>query len=217
MITYQAAKEAWLREVLSVDLQELPEGFLADLAKTIELVEESIARSGQDEPRRSLMLAEKEKLKAFLTQMMQVRVSKLAAQATEGRVPTGLTAPERKLLQDLRQVIESYEKRFYRPSGELPGATSPVGSIPESAQMPAVRPAETEPVQARDVPREAAKPRRPERNEILRIVREFPSFVARDLKTYGPFAGEDIVALPGEVSEILLGRKVAERVRPAGE
>ena len=216
MITYETAKEAWLKEALSVDLQELPDGFMADLAGTIELVGERIAELGQDEPRKSLMLAEKEKLETFLGQLVQIRCAKLAIQASEGRDPTVLSQPERKLLEDLKRLIDPYKERFYRVPG-LPGpVTAPTVSPPEPASTLPARAAEMAPVQTRQT-KETAQVGRPERNEILRIVREFPSFVGRDLKSYGPFAKEEIVAFPGDVSGILFGRKVAERMRPAGE
>jgi len=217
LITYQTAKEAWLKEALSVDLQELPDDFLADLAGTIELVEERIAALGQDEPRKSLMLAEKQKLEAFLGQMVQIRCAKLALQASEGRASTTLNQNERGLLEDLRRLVESYKERFYRLSGEIEPATAPTASSPEPASTPPARPPEMAPVQTQEKVKGAAGVHRPERNGILRIVREFPSFVGRDLKSYGPFAKEDIVAFPGEISEILFGRKVAEKVKPAGE
>jgi len=217
LITYETAKEAWLKEALSVDLQELPEDFLADLARTIELVEERTADLGQDEPRKSLMLAEKEKLKTFLRQMVEIRCAKLAVRASEGRDPTVLNQPEKKLLEDLKRLVDPYKERFYRLPGEAEGATPPMASSPELALTLPARPPEMAPVQTREKVKETAQVRRPERNEILRIVREFPSFVGPDLKGYGPFAKEDIVAFPGDVSGILFGRKVAERVRPAGE
>ena len=55
------------------------------------------------------------------------------------------------------------------------------------------------------------------RNEMLRVLVNFPRFVGPDLRNYGPFEREDVIALPDEVSEILLARKVGERIRPAGE
>ena len=47
---------------------------------------------------------------------------------------------------------------------------------------------------------------------VLRFVQEIPALVGSDLKTYGPFAPEDIAALPPENARILIKQGVAVKV-----
>jgi DNA replication initiation complex subunit (GINS family) len=47
---------------------------------------------------------------------------------------------------------------------------------------------------------------------VLRFVQEIPALVGSDLKTYGPFAPEDIAALPPENARILIKQGVAVNV-----
>ena len=47
---------------------------------------------------------------------------------------------------------------------------------------------------------------------VLRFVYEIPALVGSDLKTYGPFAPEDIAALPPENARILIKQGVAVKV-----
>ncbi|MGD9130822.1 MAG: hypothetical protein PVH73_04525 [Candidatus Bathyarchaeota archaeon] len=47
---------------------------------------------------------------------------------------------------------------------------------------------------------------------ILRFVQEIPALVGSDMKTYGPFAPEDIAALPPENARILIKQGVAVEV-----
>jgi DNA replication initiation complex subunit (GINS family) len=47
---------------------------------------------------------------------------------------------------------------------------------------------------------------------VLRFVQEIPALVGSDLKTYGPFAPEDIATLPPENARILIKQGVAVEV-----
>jgi len=47
---------------------------------------------------------------------------------------------------------------------------------------------------------------------VLRFVQEIPALVGSDLKTYGPFAAEDIATLPPENARILIKQGVAVEV-----
>lgn len=47
---------------------------------------------------------------------------------------------------------------------------------------------------------------------VLRFVKEIPALVGADMKTYGPFAPEDIATLPPENARILIKKGVAVEV-----
>jgi DNA replication initiation complex subunit (GINS family) len=47
---------------------------------------------------------------------------------------------------------------------------------------------------------------------VLRFLQEIPALVGSDLKTYGPFAPEDIATLPPENARILIKQEVAVEV-----
>jgi len=47
---------------------------------------------------------------------------------------------------------------------------------------------------------------------VLRFVQEIPALVGSDMKTYGPFASEDIATLPPENARILIKQGVAVEV-----
>ncbi|PVX27467.1 MAG: hypothetical protein CW716_02145 [Candidatus Bathyarchaeum sp.] len=47
---------------------------------------------------------------------------------------------------------------------------------------------------------------------VLRFVQEIPALVGSDLKTYGPFAPEDIATLPPENARVLVKQGIAVRV-----
>lgn len=48
-------------------------------------------------------------------------------------------------------------------------------------------------------------------SQVVRIVKDIPQFVAGDMKTYD-LKKEDVISLPGEVAQILIQRKVAEKL-----
>ena len=47
---------------------------------------------------------------------------------------------------------------------------------------------------------------------VLRFVQEIPTLIGSDLKTYGPFAPEDIATLPPENARIFIKQGVAVKV-----
>lgn len=46
----------------------------------------------------------------------------------------------------------------------------------------------------------------------LRILKEVPSFIGIDMKEYGPFSAEQTIELPLKTAELLVERKLAERI-----
>jgi len=44
---------------------------------------------------------------------------------------------------------------------------------------------------------------------LVRVLRDVPTFVGADMKTYGPYKAEDVVLLPAENAEALIKRGVA--------
>jgi hypothetical protein len=66
-----------------------------------------------------------------------------------------------------------------------------------------------------------AKPQKePERQKadgakkiLVRLLRDVPSFVGADLKTYGPLKSEDVVLLPAQNAESLVKRGIASEIQ----
>lgn len=51
---------------------------------------------------------------------------------------------------------------------------------------------------------------------VVRFLKDVPAIVGADMKTYGPFAAEDVATLPFENAEVLIKRGVVERVKVSG-
>ncbi len=47
----------------------------------------------------------------------------------------------------------------------------------------------------------------------LAVLEALPEFVGPDTKTYGPYAAGDVVTLPKDIGELLVSKKVAERIK----
>lgn len=215
MITYEGAKEAWLREILTEELQPLPPDFLEDLRRSIDEAERRTVESEGSEPLRSLLQSEGDQLKVFYDDIVQERLSKLLLAASHGEPPRSISDDERKLFEEAKGLSDPYKERFYRILEEEKPNLPPVEAMPEPTTVqPAGAgpgPKSTEPV------RREIRPPRTDRSQMLRVLEDFPRFVGPDLRNYGPFEREDIVALPDEVSGILLTRRIGERIRSAGE
>lgn len=48
---------------------------------------------------------------------------------------------------------------------------------------------------------------------LVRLLRDVPSFVGADLKTYGPLKSEDVVLLPAQNAEALIKRGMASEIQ----
>jgi DNA replication initiation complex subunit (GINS family) len=214
LIEYRKAKDAWLREITSGELQELPPGFLDELRQTIAQMGQELDRSNVQEPRRSLLAAEQMQLKTFHNQIVGRRLTKIAAMVSLDLIPRTQDPMEQELVEATRKLISSYKERFYR----IPGESSPDRSPAEIAGPAATEPLATQvegPLAGPKVARRAQPSK--SRNHVLRIVKDFPCFVGPDLRTYGPIAKGDIVALPDEISGLLITRKVGEKAGTGGE
>jgi DNA replication initiation complex subunit (GINS family) len=216
LITYESVKEAWIREILTEELQSLSPDFLEDLRRAIDEVERRIAESEGSEPLRSLLQGEGERLKVFYDQIIQERLSKLLLAASLGEPPRFISDDEKKLFEEAKSLSDPYKERFYRILEDETPNLPPVEAMPEpiTVQTAGAGPG-TE--RSSEPERREKSPPRTDRNEMLRVLADFPRFVGPDLRNYGPFEREDIVALPDEVSGILLSRRVGERIRPSGE
>jgi DNA replication initiation complex subunit (GINS family) len=218
LTSYERAREAWLKEILSDQLQALPAGLLQDLSRSMARVDQEIAAAEGREPRRSLLVGERNQLRSFYEQIVGTRCTKLVTAACEGDPPPAHGEADRDLFEAAANLADSYKERFYKilreakPSAEPSRAPAePVPSVsPEHPQVEG--PPEDEEQRAEPRPGSAEN-----LNRILRILSEFPCFVGRDLNSYGPFAKEDIVAVPDETAEILVERGIGKEIIPAGE
>jgi DNA replication initiation complex subunit (GINS family) len=63
----------------------------------------------------------------------------------------------------------------------------------------------------------AKEPERPKgdgaKKILVRLLRDVPSFVGADLKTYGPLKSEDVVLLPAQNAESLVKRGIASEIQ----
>ena len=44
----------------------------------------------------------------------------------------------------------------------------------------------------------------------IKILNDVPTFIATDMKEYGPFSEEQLVELPSKVARLFISRKIAE-------
>jgi len=91
-------------------------------------------------------------------------------------------------------------------------AASADGTLNEANLMegesPAAKVAPAEPVvEGVAAPAEAAK------RILVRLLRDVPSFVGADLKTYGPYKSEDVVLLPAQNTDALVKRGIATEIQ----
>lgn len=48
---------------------------------------------------------------------------------------------------------------------------------------------------------------------LVRVLRDVPSFVGADMRTYGPYKAEDVVLLPAQNAEALINRGIAMMIQ----
>jgi len=136
-----------------------------------------------------------------------------------------------KRLSEVSEIVETIGKREEdRGTSENAGRPKVVDSVgeahatteetlPEAVTSPEPLVTDTEPVsqetQSNDLlmgPGGAVKTEAEKPKDGLKLLVDLPKFVGGDLSSYGPFKAGEIISVPGDIKNLLLGRKVAEEL-----
>lgn len=180
---YGMLLEAWMRELETLELQRLPEGFYREMSEYVSRLREQTRMLEQGTMRSRIALKEKEYAERMLRELFNARLRKMVSMEVEGvQVEASALLPEEKLFHsELRRILNDHTERL---KSILLG-----------------RP-----------PRTEAKPTGKGGYKVVRFLEALPAIIGVDMKTYGPFKPEDVASIPIENAESLIRRGVAKEV-----
>jgi len=178
---YNELYNAWRREIEEASLGGLPPDFYARIADYLRRINEE---SGIDKKsvKVNLLDREKQNVKRMLEELLWARYKKMVKTITQQqKLPSELlTVEEAKMCESFVTFSSAYQK-FTK--GLMEGQTVKA----EAAVSPEVT----------------------HKRLTLRFTKNTPSIIGIDMKTYGPFALEDVASLPVENAKILVKQGLA--------
>ncbi|MBS7651713.1 MAG: hypothetical protein QW638_01130 [Candidatus Bathyarchaeia archaeon] len=180
---YGRLLEAWMRELETEGLQQLPEGFYREMSEYVSRLREQTRMLEHGTMRSRIALKEKEYAERMLRELFNTRLRKMVNMELEGvQLEASALLPEEKLFHsELRRILNEHGERL---KSILLG-----------------RP-----------PRIEAKPTGRGAFKVVRFLESLPAIIGVDMKTYGPFKPEDVASIPVENAESLIRRGAAKEV-----
>jgi DNA replication factor GINS len=184
---YNELYVAWKREIDEASLGALPPDFYARIADYLKHIkEENLA--DQKSVKINLLNHEAQNVKRMLEELLWTRYKKLVKTTTKlQKVPAELlTVEEAKMTETFANFADAYQK-FAK-------------SLMQGQPAPLAQPAKIE---------TKAEAQPAHKRVTLRFSKGIPAIMGADMKSYGPFAAEDVASLPELNAKILVKQGLA--------
>ena len=179
---YDELYEVWIKEKETLEIQRLPKNFFAKIAAYIKKMREENRMLDKKTTKAKLLDSEFRNIKIMLGELLRCRYRKFLEKTLSKE-----TVPKESLTEE--------EKKLYDGVLPLAEAYKTFSKDILRGHLPNV-----------------GKDAKQSMMIVLRFVQELPALVGADMKTYGPFAPEDIATLPPENARILIKQGVAVEV-----
>ncbi len=179
---YSELYAAWKAEMENSAIQPLPVDFFARVTIYLQQIKTENRGADKNNVKAALLEREQQNVNRIVKELLRTRYKKLLKTVNGGQklLPEILTNEEAELFNGLLPFTEAY-RDFAR--GLLRGQTPKTKA--ESAETKE-QAAET-----------------PHKRVAVRFVKAIPAIIGSDMKTYGPFAVEDVASVPVENARIL--------------
>lgn len=183
---YNELYAAWKHEITEPSLAALPPDFYARLAEYLRHIKEENT-ADQKSVKLSLLQHEAQNVNRMLEELLWARYKKIIKTTTKSqKVPTELlTIEEAKMTQTFSEFTFAYQKFAKTLMQGQAAATEPIKVTIKTEAPPA--------------------PKR----LTLRFTKSIPAIMGADMKSYGPFAAEDVASLPELNARILIKQGLA--------
>jgi DNA replication initiation complex subunit (GINS family) len=190
---YAELYAAWQHEVENASLQPLPVDFYARLSDYLRRIRDETRALDKKTLRAILLEREQRNVSRIVKELLRARFQKLVKTIGENqKIPSDLlTAEETKICESVVAFAEAYRAL--------------TKNLMEGQTL-TIKPATIEELAASS--EELEKPT-PHHRVALRFLKAIPAIIGGDLKTYGPFAVEDVASVPAENAKILVKHGLA--------
>ncbi len=193
---YNELYAAWRREIEESSLGGLPPDFYARIADYMRHINEENKLLDKKSIKVNLLDHEVQNVKRMLEEMLWARYRKLVKTITQSqKLPSDLlTVEETKMCESFVAFADSYQK-FAKDLIQGQTAKVAVAAVDSRADSKIGSKVETTMVCHKRV--------------ALRFIKNIPTIIGADMKTYGPFVAEDVASLPVENAKMLVKQGLA--------
>ena len=183
---------AWQREIENPALQPLSSDFFVRVSDYLKLIKEETRLVDKKTLKAPLLEREMRNVNRITRELLRARYRKLVRTIGETqKIPADqLTSEEMKMCEGFLPFAEAY-RRLIRNMMEGQTLTIKAAGVEELAA-----------VKEEDVKTSNVK-------VVLRFLKAIPSIIGSDMKTYGPFAAEDVGSVPADNAKILVKQGLA--------
>ena len=187
---YNELYAAWRREIEEASLGDLPPDFYNKIADYLKRLNEENKILDKKSIKVNLLDHESQNVNRMLNEMLKVRYKKLVRTITQSqKMPSDLlTVEEADMCKSFVAFSEAYQK-FAR--NLMQGQTFKVTSTNLDTKV---------------------EPQISRKRVALRFIKNIPTIVGADMKTYGPYIAEDVASLPVENAKMLVKQGLAVSV-----
>ena len=187
---YNELYSAWRREIEEASLGGLPPDFYNKIADYLKRLNEENKILDKKSIKVNLLDHESQNVNRMLNEMLKVRYKKLVRTITQSqKMPSDLlTVEEAEMCKSFVAFSEAYQK-FAR--NLMQGQTFKVASTNLDTKV---------------------EPQISRKRVALRFIKNIPTIVGADMKTYGPYIAEDVASLPVENAKMLVKQGLAVSV-----
>jgi DNA replication factor GINS len=185
---YNELYAVWRREIEEASLGGLPPDFYARIAGYLKRLDDENKILDKKSIKVNLLEHETQNVRRMLEDLLRARYKKLVRTITKSqKMPSDLlTVEEAKMCESFVAFTAAYQK-FAK--NLMQGKTAAnVNVMLEVQPIPA------------------------HKRVALRFVKSIPNIIGSDMKTYGPFAAEDVASLPVENAKMLVKQGLAVSV-----
>ena len=198
IITYETLYELFRREKYQTEIQKLDPDFFKEITKYLTEKEAILNSQKQKESVFSSLEVQKtkkqiENIQKIIKELYEKRESKIMQLA----IICSRTSLE---IKQLPALLPEEKQLYEQIINDLNLFRDKILHKILNAKLP-------EAEKAKDIKIEQ------ESTKLVRVLSPIPKFLGTDLKTYGPFEEEDMIALPAKIAEVMIEKKRAEEMK----
>ncbi len=191
---YKELYAAWRRENEEASLGGLPPDFYSKIADYLRHLNEDNKILDKKSIKVTLLEHEAKNVHLMLNELLQARYKKLVKTITQNqKIPSNLlTVEEAKMAESFVAFTDSYHK-FAKSLMQGQAAKIEVKEFDVKVEAQVVK----------------VEPQVSHKRVALRFIKNIPTIIGADMKTYGPFIAEDVASLPVENAKMLVKQGLA--------
>ncbi len=189
---YNQLYAAWQREIDDPSLGALPPDFFIKIGEYLRRIKDEDKVLDKKSVKMNLLLHESANVERMLKELLETRYRKLIKTVTKSQ-----KAPVELLTVEEAQMVEKFAdfaKTYHKFADDLMQGQITKIAEPDKAPIKVFAKTEASPV--------------PKRSTI-RFLKNIPSIMGADMKSYGPFVAEDVASLPPQNAQILVKQGLA--------